>query len=73
MLDNKKSLDYQKFFIQQMEDILLSHIRYTKKEIEREIKIVFLQLKKYLSECTSKSEFKEKSSSLSNQIKKYIY
>ena len=69
MLDNKKSLDYQKFFIQQMEDILLSHIRYTKKEIEREIKIVFLQLKKYLSECTSKSEFKEKSSSLSNQIK----
>ena len=69
MLDNKKSLDYQKFFIQQMEDILLSHIRYTKKEIEREIKIVFLQLKKYLSECTSKSEFKEKSSLLSNQIK----
>ena len=69
MLDNKKSLDYQKFFIQQMEDILLSHIRYTKKEIEREIKIVFLQLKKYLSECTSKSEFKEKSSSLSKQIK----
>ena len=69
MLDNKKSLDYQKFFIQQMEDILLSHIRYTKKEIEREIKIIFLQLKKYLSECTSKSEFKEKTSSLSNQIK----
>ena len=69
MLDNKKSLDYQKFFIQQMEDILLSHIRYTKKEIEREIKIVFLQLKKYLSECASKSEFKEKSSSLSKQIK----
>ena len=69
MLDSKKSLDYQKFFIQHMEDILLSHIRYTKKEIEREIKIVFLQIKKYLSECTSKSEFKEKSSSLSNQIK----
>ena len=69
MLDNKKSLDYQKFFIQQMEDILLSHIRYAKKEIEREIKIVFLQLKKYFSECTSKTEFKEKSSSLSEQIK----
>ena len=69
MLDSKKSLDYQKFFIQQMEDILLFHIRYTKKEIEREIKIVFLQLKKYLSECTSKSEFKEKSSLLSKQIK----
>jgi len=69
MLDNKKSLDYQKFFIQQMKDILLSHIRYTKKEIEREIKIIFLQLKKYLSECTSKSEFKEKTSLLSNQIK----
>lgn len=70
MIDTKKSLDYQKFFIQLMEDVLLYHIRYTKKEIEREIKILFLQLKKYLSECQTKSEFKEKSTSLSEKIKK---
>ena len=70
MLDCKKSLDYQKFFIQIMEDVLLFHIRYSKKEIEREIKIVFLQLKKYLSECDSKDEFKKKSISLSEKIKK---
>ena len=70
MLDCKKSLDYQKFFIQVMEDVLLFHIRYSKKEIEREIKIVFLQLKKYLSECDSKDEFKKKSLSLSEKIKK---
>ena len=67
MIDTKKSLDYQKFFIQTMEDVLLSHIRYTKKEIEREIKIIFLQLKKYLSECSTKAEFKEKSKSLSEK------
>jgi len=70
MLDCKKSIDYQKFFIQLMEDVLLFHIRYSKKEIEREIKIVFLQLKKYLSECDSKDEFKKKSLSLSEKIKK---
>ena len=70
MLDCKKSLDYQKFFIQIMEDVLLFHIRYSKKEIESEIKIVFLQLKKYLSECDSKDEFKKKSISLSEKIKK---
>ena len=46
MIDTKRSMDYQKYFIQLMEDILLSHIRYSKKEIEREIKIIFLQLKK---------------------------
>ena len=69
MIDTKKSLDYQKFFIQLMEDILLYHIRYTKKEIEREIKIIFLQLKKYLSEYKTKAEFKEKSLSLSEKIK----
>ena len=69
MMDTKKALDYQKFFIQQMEDILLSHIRYTKKEIEREIKILFLQLKKYLTECSTKEKFKEKSASLSEKIK----
>ena len=69
MLDCKKSLDYQKFFIQLMEDLLLSHIRYTKKEIEREIKILFLQVKKYLSDCSSKDEFKEKSLSLTEKIK----
>ena len=69
MMDTKKALDYQKFFIQQMEDILLSHIRYTKKEIEREIKIVFLQLKKYLSEYRTKSEFKEKTAKLYEKIK----
>ena len=69
MIDTKKQLDYQKFFIQLMEDLLLSHIRYTKKEIEREIKIIFLQLKKYLSECKSRALFKEKTSSLSEKIK----
>jgi hypothetical protein len=53
-----------------MEDVLLFHIRYSKKEIEREIKIVFLQLKKYLSECDTKDEFKKKSLSLSEKIKK---
>jgi hypothetical protein len=40
-----------------------------KKEIEREIKIIFLQLKKYLTECKTKSEFKEKSSTLSEKLK----
>ena len=69
MIDTKKSLDYQKYFIQLMEDVLLYHIRYTKKEIEREIKILFLQLKKYLSECKTKSEFKEKSAKLSEKLK----
>ena len=33
-----------------MEDILLYHIRYTKKEIEREIKLIFLKLKKTFNE-----------------------
>lgn len=69
MIDIKKSLDYQKFFIQTMEDVLLSHIRYTKKEIEREIKIIFLQFKKYLGECSTKEEFKEKSKTLSVKLK----
>ena len=52
-----------------MEDLFLFHIRYTKKEIEREIKIIFLQLKKYLTECKTKSEFKEKSNTLSKKLK----
>ena len=69
MMDTKKSLDFQKFFIQLMEDLFLFHIRYTKKEIEREIKIIFLQLKKYLTECKTKSEFKEKSNTLSKKLK----
>ena len=69
MIDTKKSLDFQKFFIQLMEDLFLFHIRYTKKEIEREIKIIFLQLKKYLTECKTKSEFKEKSNTLSKKLK----
>jgi hypothetical protein len=68
-MDTKKSLDFQKFFIQLMEDLFLFHIRYTKKEIEREIKIIFLQLKKYLTECKTKSEFKEKSNTLSKKLK----
>ena len=67
MMDTKKSLDFQKFFIQLMEDLFLFHIRYTKKEIEREIKIIFLQLKKYLTECKTKSELKEKSNTLSKK------
>ena len=69
MMDTKKSLDFQKFFIQTVEDLLLYHIRYMKKEIEREIKIIFLQLKKYLTECKTKYEFKEKSSTLSQKLK----
>ena len=69
MIDTKKFLDFQKFFIQLMEDLFLFHIRYTKKEIEREIKIIFLQLKKYLTECKTKSEFKEKSNTLSKKLK----
>ena len=60
MLDTKKSLDYQKHFIQSMEDILLYHIRYTKKELERELKIIFLQYKKYLTESKTKNEFNQK-------------
>jgi hypothetical protein len=70
MIDTKRSMDYQKYFIQLMEDILLSHIRYSKKEIEREIKIIFLQLKKILSESENKEEFKEKSASLSEKLQK---
>ena len=70
MIDTKRSMDYQKYFIQLMEDILLSHIRYSKKEIEREIKIIFLQLKKILSESENKEEFKKKSASLSEKLQK---
>ena len=69
MLDTKKSLEYQKYFIQTMEDILLSHIRYTKKEIERELKIIFLQYKKYLTESNTKSEFSKKINALSTKLK----
>ena len=69
MLDCKKSLDYQKHFIQIMEDILLYHIRYTKKEIEREIKLIFLKLKKLLNESNSKSEFAQKSNILASKLK----
>ena len=69
MLDTKKSLDYQKHFIQTMEDVLLYHIRYTKKELERELKIIFLQYKKYLTELKSKAEFSQKVNILSNRLK----
>ena len=69
MLDCKKSLDFQKYFIQIIEDILLAHIRYMKKEIEREIKLIFLHLKKYLSESNNKEDFKEKSTQLLEKIK----
>ena len=69
MLDTKKSLDYQKHFIQSMEDILLYHIRYTKKELERELKIIFLQYKKYLTESKTKNEFNQKINILSTKIK----
>ena len=70
MIDTKKYLEYQKYFIQTMEDILLSHIRYTKKELERELKIIFLQYKKYLTESTTKSEFSQKANVLSTKLKK---
>ena len=69
MLDTKKSLEYQKHFIQTMESILLSHIRYTKKEIERELKIIFLQYKKYLTESNTKSEFSQKINAVSTKLK----
>ena len=69
MLDSKKYLDFQKNFVQIMEDILLSHIRYMKKETEREIKLIFLHLKKYLSESITKEDFKEKSTQLLEKIK----
>ena len=69
MLDTKKSLDYQKHFIQTMEDILLYHIRYAKKELERELKIIFLQYKKYLTESKTKSEFSQKTNKLSTKLK----
>ena len=69
MLDTKKSLDYQKHFIQTMEDILLYHIRYAKKELERELKIIFLQYKKYLTDITTKAEFSQKINILSNKLK----
>ena len=68
MLDTKKSLDYQKHFIQTMEDILLYHIRYTKKELERELKILFLQYKKHLTESKTKSEFSQKINILSTKL-----
>jgi len=68
MLDTKKSLDYQKHFIQTMEDILLYHIRYTKKELERELKIIFLQYKKHLTESKTKSEFSQKINILSTKL-----
>ena len=73
MFDTKKSLEYQKYFFQIIQDILLSHIRYTKKEIEREIKLIFLQLRKYLSTCQTKDEFKQKSEPLSEKIKSLKY
>ena len=69
MLDTKKFLDYQKHFIQTMEDILLYHIRYAKKELERELKIIFLQYKKYLTESKTKSEFSQKTNILSTKLK----
>lgn len=69
MLDTKKSLDYQKHFIQTMEDILLYHIRYAKKELERELKIIFLQYKKYLTESKTKSEYSQKTNILSTKLK----
>jgi hypothetical protein len=69
MLETKKSLDYQKHFIQTMEDILLYHIRYAKKELERELKIIFLQYKKYLTESKTKSEFSQKTNILSTKLK----
>ena len=69
MLDTKKSLDYQKHFIQSMEDILLYHIRYMKKELERELKIIFLQYKKYLTESKTKFEFNQKINILTTKIK----
>ena len=69
MLDTKKSLEYQKHFIQAMESILLYHIRYTKKEIERELKIIFLQYKKYLTESNTKSEFSQKINAVSTKLK----
>ena len=69
MLDTKKSLEYQKYFIQTMEDILLFHLRYTKKELERELKLIFLQYKKYLTESNTKSEFSQKINVLSTKLK----
>ena len=69
MLETKKSLDYQKHFIQTMDDILLYHIRYAKKELERELKIIFLQYKKYLTESKTKSEFSQKTNILSTKLK----
>ena len=69
MMDSKKSLNYQKYFIQIMEDILLYHIRYTKKEIEREIKLIFLKLKKTFNESNSKADFAEKSNIISSKLK----
>jgi hypothetical protein len=52
-----------------MEDILLYHIRYAKKELERELKIIFLQYKKYLTESKTKSEFSQKTNILSTKLK----
>ena len=69
MLDTKKSFEYQKYFIQTMEDILLFHLRYTKKELERELKLIFLQYKKYLTESNTKSEFSQKINVLSTKLK----
>ena len=73
MLDTKKSLEYQKHFIQAMESIVLYHIRYTKKEIERELKIIFLQYKKYLTESNTKSEFSQKINAVSTKLKNLKY
>ena len=69
MLDTKKSLEYQKYFIQTMEDILLFHLLYTKKELERELKLIFPQYKKYLTESNTKSEFSQKINVLSTKLK----
>ena len=73
MLDTKKSLEYQKHFIQAMESIVLYHIRYTKKEIERELKIIFLQYKKYLTESNTKTEFSQKINAVSTKLKNLKY
>lgn len=68
MLVNHKSLSYQKSFIQVISDLLLSHIRYTKKELERELKLILVEFRKSLIDSQTKEAFEEKSKTLISKL-----
>ena len=56
MLDTKKSLEYKKILYSN--NGRYSFIFFA--ELERELKLIFLKYKKYLTESNTKSEFSQK-------------